>query len=77
MLGAPHNRLRVHQPFITCAVLQLLQIRGPLKLAVESGDLDFCSAALVRNLCEKVFTGTCILDSQPVYYERKVRDTEF
>ena len=58
-------------------MLQLLQIHGPLKLAVESGDLDFCSAALVRNLCEKVFTGTCILDSQPVYYERKVRDTEF
>ena len=58
---------------MTCAVLQLVQIQGPLKLAVESGDLDFCSAALVRNLCEKVFTGTCILDSEPPPYERKVR----
>ena len=56
-----------------CCVLQLLQIQGPLKLAVESGDLDFCSAALVRNLCEKVFTGTCTLDSEPPYYERTVR----
>jgi len=60
---------------MTCAVLQLVQIQGPLKLAVESGDLDFCSAALVRNLCEKVFTGTCILDSDPPYYERKVTPT--
>ena len=53
-------------------MLQLLQIHGPLKLAVESGDLDFCSAALVRDVCERAFIGTCILDADPEYYERMV-----
>ena len=49
----------------------LPQVPGPLALAVQSGDIDFCSAPSVRAFVEDFFTGPMSIDKPPPYFERE------
>lgn len=47
------------------------QAPGPLALAVQHRDRDFCSAEMVRTFCNQFLLGPCSLRSMPLSQERQ------